>query len=139
MAKCLTADEIMSEAAWQTRIMDALMLAITFSKTRAIGLAAPQIGIPLRAVAIVNAPIFYMFNPEIVHKSRWVDTDTEECLSVPGVEVKVPRHRKVKVVWFNRDGVEVESEFSGRLARVVQHEIDHLNGKLIIDYQKTAT
>ena len=100
-----------------------------------IGLAAPQVGIGRRAIVtdIGNGAI-RLANPEIV-KTRGSDKMEEGCLSVPGVSVDVERPLEVVVRGLDERGNEREIRASGLLARVLQHEIDHLNGKLIVDYQ----
>lgn len=99
-----------------------------------VGLAAPQIGIPLRLVVIDvgKGPIF-MVNPEIT----WYSEDTvdfeEGCLSFPGVAINITRPEKVKVAFLDEKGKKNFLEADGLLARAIQHEVDHLDGVLIID------
>jgi len=99
-----------------------------------IGLAAPQIGISKRLiVAEVEAKVIKLANPEII-ETKGNDKMEEGCLSVPDTIVKIERPYEIIVRGLNekRDKVEIKTE--GLLARVLQHEIDHLNGRLIIDY-----
>jgi len=109
-----------------------------------IGLAAPQIGLPIRvfvaelpAKSASGTPRFYAFaNPEIVKKSSESDTLEEGCLSLPGLFGTVPRARKVVLRGLDQRGKKVEVKASGLLARIFQHEMDHLNGALFIDRAK---
>lgn len=103
-------------------------------EAKGIGLAAPQIGISKRIITLDlgNAPLA-LINPIIVEKGRERDRMEEGCLSLPGIEVDIERPYEVFIKGVNLDGKEVEIEGRGLLARVFQHEIDHLNGVLIID------
>ena len=99
-----------------------------------IGLAAPQIGIAKRMiVAEVDNRIIKLANPKIVGM-RGADSMAEGCLSVPDVAVDIQRPNEVIVQGLDEGGKIVEIRMEGLLARVIQHEIDHLQGKLIIDY-----
>tara|TARA_R110002049_G_scaffold117332_3_gene270708 strand:+ start:102525 stop:103052 length:528 start_codon:yes stop_codon:yes gene_type:complete len=108
-----------------------------------IGLAAPQVGVLSRVIALDcvkeegEAPRpLVMFNPEIVASSDAVNTYEEGCLSIPEQYADVTRPADVDVRWIDRDGREHSETFSGLWATCVQHEIDHLDGKLFIDYLK---
>ena len=99
-----------------------------------IGLAAPQIGISKKLiVAEVKDRTVKLANPEIID-IRGSDNMTEGCLSVPDVTVDIERPDRIIVKGLNEKGQAVEIKANGLLARVLQHEIDHLKGKLIIDY-----
>jgi len=99
-----------------------------------VGLAAPQLGEPLRACVVeVEGHLYELVNPEIV-RSSGDDRDLEGCLSIPGYVAYVSRHEKVWVVAQNRVGKKVKVAGSGLLGRALQHELDHLQGKLYIDY-----
>lgn len=106
----------------------------TMYLSQGIGLAAPQVGIPKRAIVldIGDGPI-QLINP-IVSKKTGSEIGEEGCLSFPGVMVKIRRAAKITFRGLDEDGRLVESEAEGLLARAIQHEIDHLDGKLIIDY-----
>jgi peptide deformylase len=111
----------------------------TMYRAPGIGLAAPQVGILLR-VAIVDlmpdekpAPIA-MINPEIVAASTELATREEGCLSIPGQYAEVTRPARVKVRYSDPEGARREIEAEGLLAACLQHEIDHLDGVLFIDY-----
>jgi peptide deformylase len=114
------------------KLLDNLRDTLEASAT-GVGLAAPQIGISKRAIVVSYEEEYYeLINPEIVSKEG-EDTDTEGCLSVPGVLGEVTRAVKVQVVGLNRQGEEVKIKAEGFLARIFQHEIDHLEGILFID------
>ena len=104
-----------------------------------VGLAAPQIGIPKRIIVIdvdpydpSNDPIA-LINPEIVEQEGQEDAE-EGCLSVPEIRGDVERAEKVTVEALDLDGNKVRIEGTDLLARVLQHEIDHLNGVLFVDH-----
>ncbi|MBO9466866.1 peptide deformylase [Tropicibacter sp. R15_0] len=108
-----------------------------------IGLAAPQIGVLHRLIVLDcvkedegPARPLVMFNPEIVASSDELNVYEEGCLSIPDQYAEVTRPKQVQVNWLDRDGKEHSEEFDGLWATCVQHEIDHLNGKLFIDYLK---
>jgi peptide deformylase len=108
-----------------------------------IGLAAPQVGV-LKRLLVMDcvkeegaAPRpMVLFNPEILWASEETNTYEEGCLSIPDQYADVERPAEVKVRWLDRDGKVQEEHFTGLWATCVQHEIDHLNGKLFIDYLK---
>jgi peptide deformylase len=106
-----------------------------------IGLAAPQVGLGHRLIVLdcekadgVEPRPIAMFNPEIVASSDETSVYEEGCLSIPETFADVTRPAEVTVAWIDRDGNPVEETFGGLWATCVQHEIDHLNGKLFIDY-----
>ncbi|AEG59058.1 peptide deformylase [Desulforamulus ruminis] len=97
-------------------------------------LAAPQVGILRRMVVIDSGEGFIeLINPEIIEKSK-EQIGPEGCLSLPGIWGRVKRAKYVKVKAVNRDGEEFIIEGRGFMARCLQHEIDHLDGTLFIDY-----
>jgi peptide deformylase len=98
-----------------------------------VGLAAPQIGVSKRVIVLdIGEGLIEVINPEIV-ESEGLEQDTEGCLSVPGVAGEVSRYTCVTVKGLNRLGEEVCHQVNGFLARVFQHEIDHLEGVLFTD------
>lgn len=106
-----------------------------------IGLAAPQVGVLSRLIVLDcvkeegEAPRpLVMFNPEVVAASDETNSYEEGCLSIPDQYAEVTRPAEVTVKWIDRDGTERQEDFDGLWATCVQHEIDHLNGKLFIDY-----
>jgi peptide deformylase len=105
-----------------------------------IGLAAIQIGIPKRLVVLdlarqdePKAPLF-LVNPEVTWASDERSVYEEGCLSIPDYYEEVERPAKVRVRYLDRDGKPQEMEAEGLLATAMQHEIDHLNGVLFVDY-----
>jgi len=93
------------------------------------GLAANQVGFPYSIFAIRGEPEnFVLINPRIVHHSTETNTDLEGCLSYPGLGVKQPRFNEVRVRFCAPDGKTYTKLFKGLSARVIQHEMDHLNG-----------
>ncbi len=105
-----------------------------------VGLAAPQVGVNRRLIVVdcaktPDAPRpLVMFNPEITWASEDLSTYEEGCLSIPDQYAEVERPAEVRARWTDRAGEVQEEQFSGLWATCVQHEIDHLNGKLFIDY-----
>jgi len=109
-------------------------LADTMRHAPGVGLAAPQLGEALRACVIeVQDHLYELVNPKIV-RSTGDDTDLEGCLSIPGYVAYVTRREKVWVVAQDRRGRTYKVAGSGLLGRALQHELDHLDGKLYIDY-----
>ncbi|MFH0955834.1 MAG: peptide deformylase [Candidatus Falkowbacteria bacterium] len=109
-------------------------MAKTMAKTDGVGLAAPQIGKNIRLVVINSKDgVFCLINPKLTKKSWARELAQEGCLSVPGVFGKVRRHKKVSLAYYNQDGKKIKMTAIGMMARVMQHEIDHLNGVLFID------
>lgn len=111
-------------------------MLLTMRHSQGIGLAAPQIGITRRLIVadIGERPAVKLINPEIVNVEG-TDEMIEGCLSLPDVQVQVRRPFKITVCGLNEHGKRIELSPEGLLARVIQHEVDHLNGKLIVDYQ----
>lgn len=115
-------------------------LASTMQKKDGAGLAAPQVGKNIRLIAInsVDGSII-MINPRITKKSWAKEWDMEGCLSVPNTFGKVRRHKKIKYVYCNNTGDQKSMEAKGLMARIIQHEFDHLDGILFIDKAKNIT
>lgn len=106
-----------------------------------IGLAAPQVGILQRLIVMdcvkdeeAKPEPMVLFNPEVTWSSDEMNVYEEGCLSIPEEYGEVERPAEVRVKWLDVDGQEREREFDGLWATCVQHEIDHLNGRLFIDY-----
>jgi peptide deformylase len=109
-------------------------LAATMRDAPGVGLAAPQIGEALAACVIeVEGRLHELVNPRIT-KATGDDRDLEGCLSIPGYAAYVTRRERVWVVAQNRAGRKIKVAGSGLLGRALQHELDHLDGKLYIDY-----
>jgi peptide deformylase len=108
-------------------------LAHTMRAAPGVGLAAPQIGEPLQVCVIeVENQLHELVNPRIV-KAVGDDRDIEGCLSLPGFYAYVTRRERVWVEAQNRVGKKIKVSGQGLLARALQHEYDHLQGKLFID------
>ncbi len=106
-------------------------------RERGIGLAAPQVGISRKIIAVdlevYRGTVFSLINPEIIGDSGDETLFEEGCLSVPGIMHDVVRPGEISVKGITLEGKEVQIDASGLMARVLQHEIDHLNGILFID------
>jgi peptide deformylase len=112
------------------------------------GLAAPQVGAAIRTVVVEvrrtdvfpdrpETPLLEMINPEIVTRSEAELTDWEGCFSVPGLMGQVPRAEHVTVAYTTPDGQRVSEDYSGYVARVVQREVDHLDGIEFLDRMRS--
>jgi peptide deformylase len=106
-----------------------------------IGLAAPQVGVMKRLIVMdcekrTDAPPqpMVLINPAVLWASEELSTYEEGCLSIPEQYADVQRPSEVRVAWTDLDGTAQEQQFDGLWATCVQHEIDHLAGKLFIDY-----
>ncbi len=109
----------------------------TMYESKGVGLAATQVDVHQRIIVIdvseeKNDPLF-LINPEILEKDGIKESE-EGCLSVPGFYEKVNRAEHIRVKALNREGQSFEFEARDLLAVCVQHEMDHLNGKLFVDY-----
>ncbi len=117
-------------------------MAETMYEAKGLGLAANQVGEPLRLFVLdlkqrEGSPELLVFiNPEIVAAEGKL-YEEEGCLSIPGYSAKVKRNAKVRVKALDRTGKPFEMELEGLGARAVQHEIDHLDGILYVDYLST--
>ena len=106
----------------------------TMHEAKGIGLAAAQVGINQRifVVDIGQGPVV-IINPEIIRKSGSAVME-EGCLSIPGVTLNIKRAQKIAVKYWDANNRKVERIYEDLMARVIQHETDHLNGKLIVDH-----
>lgn len=113
------------------------MMRKTMEDANGIGLAANQIGLNMRVfVARVERKFYAFFNPEIVKISKDKMIMDEGCLSVPDDFEPVARADKVTIVGYDKNGKKIKIKAWGLLARVFQHEVDHLNGKIFLDHVK---
>jgi peptide deformylase len=134
---CDPVPEITSDVQALARIM-----LHTMYDAPGIGLAAPQIGVNARMLVMdcakpddgEEAKPMCLINPEIIWSSEETGEYEEGCLSIPDVFANVTRPLAVKVRFLDQEGAAKEGTFDGIWATCVQHEIDHLNGKLFIDY-----
>ncbi len=113
-------------------------MRVTMYHGQGVGLAANQVALPI-SLALIDPSggedekeFFALINPIIVD-SQGSEIDEEGCLSVPGYSLKIPRSTSILVKAVSPDGKPFEREFSGFVARVIQHELDHLQGKTIIE------
>ena len=130
--------EAVGEITPEIRALAADMLE-TMYDAPGVGLAAPQVGVTKRVVVmdcIKDGPPepVVMVNPRVVWASEDVTTYEEGCLSIPDQYAEVKRPASVRVEWTDLDGTRQERDFTGLWATCAQHEIDHLDGKLFIDY-----
>ena len=107
----------------------------TMHHARGIGLAAPQVGRTERlAVIDLGKDPFVIINPEIIESSSGKSKGEEGCLSIPDIYADVERPKTVTIRALDRNGRTFERDATDLLARCLQHEIDHLDGKLFLDY-----
>ncbi|KKR22119.1 MAG: Peptide deformylase Def [Candidatus Moranbacteria bacterium GW2011_GWA2_39_41] len=106
----------------------------TMEANNGVGLAAPQVGKSVRLCVIrVDDMTYILINPRVTYKSWLQETWEEGCLSFPGKFIPVKRPKKVRVKAQNELGEEIAIKAEGLLSRALQHEIDHLDGKLYIE------
>jgi peptide deformylase len=146
----LGASVIRERAAEVTDIHDPQLQAFindlfaTVADANGMGIAAPQVSESKRIIILSprpNARYPYaptmeptaMINPERVWASSETEKDWEGCLTVPGIRGLVPRHKAIRVRYHTRNGVLIDTEYEGFLARVFQHEVDHLDGLVFLD------
>ncbi len=114
-----------------------LDMAKTMREKDGVGLAAPQIGQNIRLIVVnTKGGAVCMINPKITKKSLTKEWGEEGCLSIPDVFGKVKRHKKINCKYLDKNNKEKKIQAQGLMARVIQHEIDHLDGVLFIDKAK---
>lgn len=124
-------------------------LFATVAEENGMGIAAPQVSVSKRIIILSpkpNARYPYaptmeptaMINPEMTWGSSEMDKDWEGCLTIPGLRGLVPRHLAIRFRYQTREGMLIETEYDGFLARVFQHEIDHLDGLVFLDRVETT-
>ena len=131
-------------------IIQTLIESFLEKKDEAVGLAAPQIGINKRIIVFRNKgfdedpkkrninDFEVLVNPRINQERGEKVTAPEGCLSCPEIQVEVSRFPEIKVRAFDAKGEKVNKRYEDYVARVIQHEVDHLDGKLIVDYEGTV-
>jgi peptide deformylase len=136
----LFGDPVLRSAADPIRRIDASVHALvadlldTVAVPGRAGVAAPQIGVSLRAFSYnVDGVVGYVLNPELVEVRGEAEPVEEGCLSVPGFGFERRRHPWARVVGIDLDGNEVDVSGDGLLAQALQHECDHLDGRLYIE------
>jgi len=109
----------------------------TMEKNQGVGLAANQVGIDERIIVVKTGTkpgdFLALVNPRILEKSRKIEMGEEGCLSIPGLFLNIKRAKKIEIEGIKEDGEKIKIEAEGLLARIFQHEIDHIEGILIID------
>ncbi|MDP1773522.1 MAG: peptide deformylase [Methylobacter sp.] len=116
----------------------------TLASTSGVGIAAPQISESKRIIIMASRPTprypsaplmepTVMINPCFEVLSDRQEKDWEGCLSVPGIRALVPRYQEIRIRYTDQQGDSVEAELSGFVARIFQHEVDHLDGKTYLD------
>lgn len=119
-------------------------LLATVASAQGVGIAAPQIAAPTRAFVVASRPNerypdapamepLAMLNPRIVGTWGELEKGWEGCLSVPGLRGWVPRAREIEVAYTDREGRDRAQTLTGFVARIFQHELDHINGLLFVD------
>ncbi len=126
--------------------LDSLILEMikTMRKARGVGIAAPQIGKSLRLFIVAPQPsVRYpqaprmqpipMINPRLLSHSKAMNTGWEGCLSIPGIRGRVPRYNQIRIQFYTPAGELKEAVLKGFVARIFQHEFDHINGQVFLD------
>lgn len=135
-------------ADWVQSLIDDLLL--TLRESQGVGIAAPQVSMPHRLLIVASHPNTRypeapqmdptpMINPRIIEASGHVVKDWEGCLSVPGIRGLVPRSDHITVAYTDRQGALQEQTLTGFVARIFQHEFDHLDGKVFLDHVERST
>jgi len=130
----------------ETLFEEASAMVETMVRERGIGLAGPQVGLRKRLIIALemedvddeDAEPLVLVNPEVLERSREAWVLEEGCLSIPGVNGEVTRALTATVRYQDVEGAEHTVEAKGMFARILLHEIDHLNGRLFIDYLSPA-
>lgn len=145
---CKYGDQVLKEKAREIRVLGqgiidlAAAMVQTMQQAPGIGLAAPQVGESLRLITVdlsVGAnpdELLVVINPLIL-ETEGHETSEEGCLSVPGYSLPIKRSARILLQGILPDGRALRAEFDGLKARVLQHEIDHLDGVLIVDRQSS--
>jgi len=119
-------------------------MEVTLASSNGVGIAAPQIGEDYRIIIVGSRPTVrypmapqmppvVMINPTFNAITENNEKDWEGCLSIPGIRALVPRYTDIEVGYQNTEGMTKEDQFSGFVARVFQHEFDHLSGHVYLD------
>jgi peptide deformylase len=130
------------QAAWVQPLIDDLMK--TLVSAEGVGISAPQVGASHRILVVASHPNdrypdapemlpTAMINPRIIDRSDAVVTDWEGCLSVPGIRGRVPRYKTIEVEYTTPEGRLQRHVLEGFIARIFQHELDHLEGLVFLD------
>lgn len=140
VAKRISPRKILSDLV--QHVIDDMLFTLEH-KQYGVGLAAPQVNIPLAIAVIAIKPTptrpmlerseLIMINPVITETHGKRHGMWEACISGSELYGKVPRYKKVRLSWYDREGKQHEQEFDSLMAHVIQHEVDHLNGILFVD------
>lgn len=129
--------KVATPVVFDSTLPDLLKEMVSIMRTsNGCGLAAPQIGISKQIVVVEEPekePAFFI-NPNIYWYSDEKELMEEGCLSLPGIRAEIERYLEIKLAYQNIEGTTCNLYAKGVLAHILQHEIDHLNGKLFIDY-----
>ena len=107
----------------------------TMKEASGVGLASPQVGRTERVcIAVIDGKVTPLINPQITKRSKETDLDQEGCLSLPNVWLMIPRSVEIALEYVDLRGKKQQRTLEHFDARVVQHEVDHLDGVLIVDY-----
>jgi len=128
-------------------LIDDLLLSL--ANANGVGIAAPQVYVSKRIFIVAsrpstrypNAPKMIptpVINPKIIWKSEKMEKDWEGCLSIPGIRGLIPRHESIRVEYTNKENTLVKCKYSGFIARVFQHEFDHIEGIVFLDRIETS-
>jgi peptide deformylase len=141
---CKYGDEVLKVKAAEIRNITGRIVDLAVAMTRTmhlapgVGLAAPQVGVSLQLITVDLSvgenpeQLLVVINPRIVETEGY-EISEEGCLSVPGYSLPIKRSARISLQGTLLDGRDLSAEFDGLQARVLQHEIDHLNGVLIVD------
>jgi len=142
----LYGEDILRKKAQNADLDDPMLLNLiedmfsTMRMANGSGLAAPQIGISKKIIVIEekildeNTFKLVLINPVVLDISTSLTKFEEGCLSIPGINEDVIRPSEIEIQWFNENKIYNKQIFTGLQARIIQHELDHLEGKLFIDY-----
>lgn len=143
------AKPVESVSDWHLQQLIEVLLS-TVRAAHGVGIAAPQVGCSLRVLVVASrpnrryphAPLMdpvVMLNPHLMAASEELEWGWEGCLSVPGVRGRVLRHRSIQVDYIDRNGHPQHQEWEGFVARIFQHEADHLDGRVFVDRVQSET
>ncbi len=124
-------------------------MLVTVVEANGVGLSAPQVDRSLRIFVMASYPNprypdapeidpYEVINPEIISESEEMEEDWEGCLSIPGIRGIVPRHKEIEVKYTDRYGREKTEILNDFLARIFQHEFDHLEGIVFLDHLESS-
>jgi peptide deformylase len=126
---------------WKTVIREMIK---TMNHAQGVGIAAPQVGLSWRLFIVAPKPSrryphaphlspIAMINPRLISHTQAMKTDWEGCLSIPGIRGRVPRYTHIQITYTNSDGQKIRQTLRGFVARIFQHEFDHINGRVFLD------